>query len=88
MDKAHQPGTTGQSADIEVLAGSLDCLTEHQLCRLGGITENTAEAWRKRGTGPAYVRFGNTVLYPRRVVADFLAANVRERRPLGAKGLL
>lgn len=75
-------------ADVDQIAASLDCLTAAQLCRLGAITAMTADAWRRRGVGPAYVRFGNTVLYPRKHVADFLLQNVRERRAPEAKGLL
>jgi hypothetical protein len=45
------------------LAHTLDCITESELCELAKIEPSTAEAWRKRGTGPAYVRFGNSFLY-------------------------
>jgi hypothetical protein len=54
------------------LARRLDCLTEPELCLLGGLKPNTPEQWRKRGKGPAYVWLGNTVLYPRESLADFL----------------
>lgn len=80
--------TDTQPIDVEQIAASLDCLTAAQLCRLGDISESTADAWRRRGTGPAFVRFGNAVLYPRKHVAEFLLQNVRERRAVETKGVL
>lgn len=80
----HDPSKT----EVGQIAGSLDCLTTQQLCLLGGITESTADSWRRRGKGPAYVIFGNAVLYPRKCVADYLQQNVRARREVGAAGLL
>jgi hypothetical protein len=61
------------------LADRLDCFTEHDLLLLAGITPTTAEGWRKRGVGPAYVRAGNRYLYPRNEVAKWLEGRVRER---------
>lgn len=64
---------------IRELASSLDCLTESELCALGNLKPSTAEAWRKRGTGPEYVRFGNSFLYPREPLAEFLRKTARKR---------
>lgn len=72
------PTNTEPRAAAE-LARSLDCLTEQDLCALGNITRNTAEAWRKRGTGPDYILFGRTFLYPREPLAKFLNGRVRGR---------
>ncbi len=65
------------------LADSLDCLTEADLQLLAEITPNTAEAWRKRRQGPAWVRIGNRVLYPRAEVSDFILSRKREHVALG-----
>ncbi len=74
---------------VRELARSLGCLTEGELQALGNLTANTVEAWRKRGTGPSYILFGNRYFYPHKAVADFLCSKVRERRPATpAKGLL
>lgn len=73
---------------IRSLAQSVDCIAEPDFCLLANITPNTAENWRKRGKGPAYVLIGNRYLYPRQAVADFVASNVRERRPVLAKAVL
>ena len=60
------------------LAHSLDCITDTELRELAGITELTEAAWRKRGTGPSYIRFGNSFLYPRQALARHLMALMRE----------
>ena len=70
------------------LAQSLDCLAEEDLCILADVEPTTAENWRKRGKGPAYVLFGNRFLYPRKAVAEFLERRVRERRDVPVKALL
>lgn len=78
-----------QPADpASVLAQSLDCLVEADLCLLADITPSTAESWRKRGKGPAYVLVGNKYLYPRSSLLEFLQRNVRARINVPAKGLL
>jgi hypothetical protein len=59
------------------LARDLECLTSVQLRALAGITEATEMAWRKRGTGPAYILFGTEYLYPRKAVAKFIESRVR-----------
>lgn len=73
---------------IRALADSLDCFTEDDLLLLAGITHGTASAWRKRGTGPAYVLVGNRYLYPRPALREFLAGQVREPRNVAAKAAL
>lgn len=73
---------------IRALANSLDCFTEDDLLLLAGITHGTASAWRKRGTGPAYVLVGNRFLYPRAGLLEFLAGQVREPRGVPAKAAL
>lgn len=76
------PQLENESDRLRKLAESVDCMTEEDFRLLADITEGTAEAWRKRGTGPAYLRAGNRVLYPRKAVADFVQSKVRERRSL------
>ncbi len=73
---------TDHEEDIERIrrmADSLDCLLEDDFRLLAGATRGTVEAWRKRGQGPAYIRLGNRVLYPRDAVSDYLRSIVRER---------
>lgn len=64
---------------IRRMADSLDCLLEDDFRLLAGATRGTVEAWRKRGQGPAYIRLGNRVLYPRDAVSEYLRSIVRER---------
>ena len=73
---------------VRELAQSLDCLAEEDLCALARIKPATAEAWRKRSKGPAYVLIGNRFLYPKKSLADFLSTLVRERRTVPAKSVL
>lgn len=81
--------TTPDPARISALAVSLDFIPEPDFCALAGITPTTAEAWRKRHKGPAYVLLGRNYYYPRQAVADYLQTLIRERRPaLPVKDLL
>lgn len=73
---------------VQALVESLDCLTEHDLCLVYGITRTTAEAWRKRRTGPSYILAGNNYLYPRNAVAADLQERVRENRGALGKAML
>ena len=70
------------------LARTLDCFTDQELQTLAGVKASTTEAWRKRGTGPAYTRFGTTFLYPRKAVAQHIETLARERPEVPAKGML
>lgn len=73
---------------IRALAQSLDCFTEEDFILLAKIKPGTADAWRKRGTGPAYVLMGNAYLYPREAVREFISKRLREPRKAAAKDLL
>ncbi|KGQ17869.1 hypothetical protein LF41_1723 [Lysobacter dokdonensis DS-58] len=78
---------TDQKSNIErirKMADSLDCLLEEDFRMLAGATQSTVEAWRKRGQGPAYIRLGNRVLYPREAVAEHLRSITRERNSAAA----
>lgn len=68
---------------VRGMAESLDCFIEEDFQQLAGATANTVEAWRKRGTGPSYIRLGNRYLYPRKAVAKHLESITRERMSLG-----
>lgn len=81
--------TTKDDHAVAELARSLDCLTERDLCTLAKATPATVEAWRKRHTGPDYVLIGNTFLYPRTSLAEFLQTRVRKMRsPCSPKSVL
>ena len=73
---------------ISEIAKSLDCLTEEDFAALAGVKATTADDWRRRGKGPAYVRLGTRYLYPRTAVAEFIRANVHEQRTVPAKEAL
>ena len=72
---------------LRQLADSLDCLTESDFLLLTDATPLTVEAWRKRGTGPAYIRIGTRYLYPRKPLAKHLESITRSRAPLAKSAL-
>ncbi|MGI4776609.1 MAG: helix-turn-helix transcriptional regulator [Janthinobacterium lividum] len=73
---------------LRAMADGLDCLTEHDLVLLAGITTSTAESWRRRGTGPSYVRIGNRIFYQRKAVAQYMEDRVRDSIAPNARGSL
>jgi hypothetical protein len=73
---------------VREMADKLDCLTEEDFCLLANATPLTVETWRKRGTGPAYVRLGRRYLYPRKALAKHLESLTRVRVEPESKGLL
>jgi hypothetical protein len=77
MPDMHHP--TPSTDRIRELADSLGFLTEADLLLLTDWSASTAESYRKRGDGPAWVRCGSNYLYPRAGVAAWLSARVRER---------
>jgi hypothetical protein len=83
-----QPATENQLDRLRTLADKLDCLTETDIMLLGKLSQSTVEAWRKRGTGPAYILLGNRYLYPRKAVAKYLEGITRERNSVAAKEAL
>ena len=88
MEATLQPAAENQLDRLRTLADKLDCLTESDIMLLGKLSQSTVEAWRKRGTGPAYILLGNRYLYPRKAVAKYLDSITRERTSVSAKEAL
>lgn len=88
MEATLQPATENQLDRLRTLADKLDCLTETDIMLLGKLSQSTVEAWRKRGTGPAYILLGNRYLYPRKAVQKYLEGITRERNSVAAKEAL
>ena len=88
MESELHPAAENQLDRLRTLADKLDCLLETDVMLLAGVIASTAEAWRKRGTGPAYLMMGNRPLYPRKSVAKFLESRVREPRQIDVKAVL
>lgn len=81
-----QPET---SASVREVLRSIGYMSESEFLALCGVTAVTAEGWRKRGEGPAWVRLGNAVFYPVQGVAEVLRAKTREpRRAANARAAL
>ena len=70
------------------LAESVECVLEDDVCLLGDVEPGTTSAWRKRGEGPPYLRFGKTFLYPVRELADHLRQRIRIRGEMPVKDAL
>ena len=88
MEATLQPAAENQLDRLRNIADKLDCLTETDIMLLGKLSQSTVEAWRKRGTGPAYILLGNRYLYPRKAVAKYLEGITRERNSVAAKEAL
>ncbi|WP_270173716.1 helix-turn-helix transcriptional regulator [Diaphorobacter sp. ED-3] len=88
MEATLQPAAENQLDRLRTLADKLDCLTESDIMLLGKLSQSTVEAWRKRGTGPAYILLGNRYLYPRQAVQKYLEGITRERNSVAAKEAL
>jgi excisionase family DNA binding protein len=56
-------------------------LTEKQSARLLSISHRTLQAWRRLGSGPAFVRLGRTIRYRREDVLAWANAN-RQGAPI------
>lgn len=82
------PTLQPEAGRARVLAESLDCLTEQDVCELYDIELSTAENWRKRGKGPEYILAGNRYLYPRAAVAADLESRTRKRQCGAGKAAL
>jgi len=43
-------------------------LTENQLAKRWGLSIKTLQDWRRKGTGPAYLKLGKAIRYPQEIV--------------------
>jgi excisionase family DNA binding protein len=63
---------------------STNALTETQAAEHLGLSIATLRAWRHRGKGPRFVRFGRAVRYLRADLDDFIRACAVDTRPVSA----
>ena len=59
-------------------------LTEQQVAEELGLSVATLRAWRHRGTGPRFVRFGRAVRYLPADLDEFIRASAVDTRPASA----
>ena len=58
-------------------------LTTQEAARELRLTKATLEAWRCRGGGPAFVKFGRAVRYRREDLEKFLLSSLRSNTSNG-----
>jgi predicted DNA-binding transcriptional regulator AlpA len=61
-------------------------LTEAQVARRLGISSAVLRAWRSRGAGPRFCRFGRSVRYLQADIDHFIAANIVGSMPANKVG--
>lgn len=88
MKQSEELKRTELGAELRQVVHHLGYMPLDDFLRLAGVTAGTAEAWRKRGEGPAWVRLGNAVYYPVEGVSAFLKSRIREPRRVAVKGAL
>lgn len=79
LDKLPAATSSDDLPRVRDMADRLDCLIEEDFQLLAKLTSGTAESWRKRGKGPAYILLGNRYLYPRKAVSKYLESITKER---------
>ena len=53
-------------------------LLEDELARRWRVSARTLQRWRRAGRGPAHLKFGNRIRYPRGEVEQFEARHLRK----------
>lgn len=51
-----------------------------QFAELSGLGESTLSEWRTQHTGPAYVKIGRRVFYPKEAILAYLNENLKEHQ--------
>lgn len=59
-------------------------LTELQVAQRLGLSVATLRAWRHRGTGPRFLRFGRAVRYLQSDVDEFIRASAVDTRSVSS----
>ena len=78
----------GLEQGLRQLMHGLGYAPEDDFLKIAHVTRGTAEAWRKRGDGPKWLRLGNAIYYPLSGIAEAMNSKVREPRKVAAKELL
>jgi excisionase family DNA binding protein len=59
-------------------------LTEYQVAQRLGLSVATLRAWRHRGTGPRFLRFGRAVRYLQSDLDEFIRASAVDTRSVSS----
>lgn len=52
-------------------------LTETNLSERWGVSVKTLQDWRRKGTGPAFLKLGKSIRYPHEIVEKYEAENLK-----------
>lgn len=69
---------TEDAPALVTLRRRLGVLDQAELCALLGVDARTVSTWRTKGTGPAYIKVGNRVMYREEDVRRWLAQRVEQ----------
>jgi predicted DNA-binding transcriptional regulator AlpA len=58
----------------------LEYLTTKQAAKLLGMSTSSLEGWRSRDQGPAWVKIGTAVRYPRDGIDSFVASRTKGKK--------
>ena len=64
--------TPNQVHTVETGAGNRPVLTEKEAATWLSLKESTLRAWRYRGKGPSFLRFGSAIRYSIDDLEDFM----------------
>lgn len=78
----HQTEIHDDDKRVRELADRLGFITENDFQLLADATPLTVREWRKRGSGPKYVRLGKRYFYPMTAVREFMESIVHERQSI------
>jgi excisionase family DNA binding protein len=74
LEREHTPHARTSMSDHHSQA-----LTEHEVAKQLGLSVDRLRAWRLKGKGPRFVRFGRAVRYLANDVDRFVEASVVDR---------
>lgn len=88
MTTQNTPATDQGRDAIREIALKLNHLPARDFEALAGVKRDTAESWRRRGKGPAYVLLGTEVYYPMDGVEAFMREKARRPGRMSIAGAL
>jgi len=69
----------------QIIANELGFATSDDVQKLLGVTSGTLVTWRKTGEGPIYCYVGNTFLYPKEDLKDYILSKRKVSKTAAAR---